>query len=114
VGFHHSYTMMAGQDSGRFNRLDEDRGPRSQLRCRLPALSRLAAVQRFRKRLAELVSIARRTRHQSEVVLLDFVRPDCFAAFFRRALRFLVAVLSDLSGCSSVLNGIFSKLSRRP
>ena len=46
--------------------------------------------------------------------MLDFVNPEFFAAFFFSALRFLVAVSSDLSGCSCVLKALFSKLSRRP
>jgi hypothetical protein len=52
--------------------------------------------------------------HQPEAVALDFVNPEFFAAFFFSALRFLVAVSSDLSGCSCVLKALFSKLSRRP
>ncbi len=39
---------------------------------------------------------------------------ECFAAFFFSALRFLVAVSSDLSGRSCVLKALFSKPSRRP
>lgn len=38
--------------------------------------------------------------------------PELFVALFR-ALRLLVAVLSDFSGCSCVLKAFFSKLSRR-
>ena len=38
---------------------------------------------------------------------------DDYAFFFFNALRFLVAVLSDLSGCSCVLKAIFSNLSIR-
>jgi hypothetical protein len=38
---------------------------------------------------------------------------DDYVAFFFNALRFLVAVLSDLSGCSCVLKEIFSNLSMR-
>jgi hypothetical protein len=61
-----------------------------------------------------LVESAGRAHHQPpEAVALDFVNPEFFAAFFFSALRFLVAVSSDLSGCSSVLKSIFSKLSRR-
>jgi hypothetical protein len=41
-----------------------------------------------------------RAHHQPEAVVLDFVNPEFFAAFFFRALRFLVAVSSDLSGCN--------------
>jgi len=55
-----------------------------------------------------------RAHHQSEAVVLDFVNPEFFAAFFFSALRFLVAVSSDLSGCSCVLKALFSELSRRP
>jgi hypothetical protein len=54
-----------------------------------------------------------RAHHQPEAVVLDFVNPEFFAAFFFSALRFLVAVSSDLSGCSCVLKVLFSKLSRR-
>jgi hypothetical protein len=54
-----------------------------------------------------------RAHHQPEAVLLDFVNPEFFAAFFFSALRFLVAVSSDLSGCSFVLKVLFSKTSRR-
>jgi hypothetical protein len=50
--------------------------------------------------------------HQPEAVVLDFVNPEFFAAFFLSALRFLVAVSSDLSGCSCVLKALRSKLSR--
>ena len=39
-----------------------------------------------------------RAHRQPETVVLDFVNPDFFAAFFFSALRFLVAVSSDLSG----------------
>ena len=45
--------------------------------------------------------------------LIDFVNPKSVAAFFFCALRFLVAVLSDLSGCRFVLRTLLSKLSRR-
>jgi hypothetical protein len=38
---------------------------------------------------------------------------DDYAAFFFNALRFLVAVSSNLSGCSCVLKAIFSNLSIR-
>src|SRR6266545_2967730 len=31
--FYNCYTIMAGQDSCRFNCLDDDQDPRSQLRC---------------------------------------------------------------------------------
>src|SRR5712672_3222586 len=55
-----------------------------------------------------------RAHHQPEAVVLDFVNLEFFAAFFFSALRFLVAVSSDLSGCSCVLKALFSKLSRRP
>ena len=55
-----------------------------------------------------------RAHHQPAAVVLDFVNPVFFAAFFLSALRFLVAVSSDLSGCSCVLKALFSKLSRRP
>jgi hypothetical protein len=58
-----------------------------------------------------LVESAGRAHHQPEVVLLDFVNPELFAAFFFSALRFLVAVSSDLSGCSCVLKALFGKLS---
>jgi hypothetical protein len=55
------------------------------------------------------VSSSRRKRgrahRQPEAVVLDFVNPEIFSAFFFSALRFLVAVSSELSGC---------KLSRRP
>jgi len=57
---------------------------------------------------------AGRAHDQPEAVVLDFVNPEFFAAFFFSALRFLVAVSSDLSGCSCVLKALFSKLSRRP
>jgi hypothetical protein len=53
-------------------------------------------------------------RHQPEAVVLDFANPEFLAAFFFSALRFLVAVSSDLSGCSCVLKALFSKLLRRP
>jgi hypothetical protein len=53
------------------------------------------------------------THHQPQAVVLDFANPEFFAAFFFSALRFLVAVSSDLSGCSCVLKALFSKLSRR-
>ncbi len=52
--------------------------------------------------------------HQPEAVVLDFVNSEFLAAFFFSALRFLVAVSSDLSGCSCVLKALFSKLSRWP
>jgi hypothetical protein len=52
-----------------------------------------------------------RAHHQPEAVVLDFVNPEFFAAFFFSALRFLVAVSSDLSGCSCVLKALFGKLS---
>jgi hypothetical protein len=52
--------------------------------------------------------------YQPEAVVLDFVNPEFFAAFFFSALRLFVAVLSDLSGCSCVLKALFSKLFRRP
>ena len=39
--------------------------------------------------------------------MFDCVNPEFFAAFFFSALRFLVAVSSDLSGCSSVLKALF-------
>jgi hypothetical protein len=55
-----------------------------------------------------------RAHHQPEAVVLDFANPEFIAAFFFSALRFLVAVSSDLSGCSCVLKALFSKLSRRP
>jgi hypothetical protein len=55
-----------------------------------------------------------RAHHQPEAVVLDFVNPEFIAACFFSALRFLVAVSSDLSGCSCVLKARFSKLSRRP
>jgi hypothetical protein len=55
-----------------------------------------------------------RAHHQPGGVVLDFVNPEFFAAVFFIALRFLVTVLSDLSGCSCVLKALFSKLSRRP
>jgi hypothetical protein len=61
-----------------------------------------------------LAESAGRAHHQPEAVVLGFVNPEFFAAFFFNALRFLVAVSSDLSGCSSVLKTLFSKLSRRP
>jgi hypothetical protein len=61
-----------------------------------------------------LVESAGRAHHQSEAVVLDFVNAEFFAAFFFSALRFLVAVSSDLSACGSVLKALFSKLSRRP
>src|SRR3984893_7573091 len=54
-----------------------------------------------------------RANHQPEAVVLDFVNLEFFATFFFNALRFLVAVSSDLSGCSCVLKALFSKLSRR-
>src|SRR6266568_1781143 len=60
------------------------------------------------------VESAGRAHHQPEAVVLDFVNPEISAAFLFSALRFLVAVSSDLSGCSSVLKALFSKLSRRP
>jgi hypothetical protein len=53
------------------------------------------------------------THDQPQAVVLDFANPEFFAAFFFSALRFLVAVSSDLSGCSCVLKALFSKLSRR-
>jgi hypothetical protein len=40
-----------------------------------------------------------RAHHQPEAVVLDFVNPGIFCGLFFSALRFLVAVLSDLSGC---------------
>ncbi len=46
--------------------------------------------------------------------MLDFVNSEFFATFFFSALRFLVTVSSDLSGCSCMLKALFSKLSRRP
>ena len=55
-----------------------------------------------------------RAHHQPEAVVLDFVNPEFFAAFFFSALRFLVAVSSDRSGCSWVLKALFSKPLRRP
>jgi len=55
-----------------------------------------------------------RVHHQPEAVVLDFASPEFFAAIFFNALRFLVAVLSDLSGCSCVLKALFSEVSRRP
>jgi hypothetical protein len=64
-----------------------------------------------------LVENAGRAHHQPEAVVLDFVNfvnSEFFATLFFRALHFLVAVLSDLSGCSSVLKELFSKFSRRP
>jgi hypothetical protein len=45
---------------------------------------------------------------QPEAVVPDFVNPESFAAFFFSALRFLVAVWSDHSGCSWV-KAFFSK-----
>jgi hypothetical protein len=39
-----------------------------------------------------------RAHHQPEAVVLDLVNPEISAAFFFNALRFLVAVSSDLSG----------------
>ena len=56
----------------------------------------------------------RQAHHQPEAVVLDFVNPKFSATLFFSALRFLVAVLSDLSGCSCVLKALFSKVSRRP
>src|SRR5262249_3653401 len=38
--------------------------------------------------------------HQPEAVALDFVHPEFFGGLLFSALRFLVAVLSDLSGCT--------------
>jgi hypothetical protein len=55
-----------------------------------------------------------RAHHQLLAVVLDFVNPEFLEVFFLSALRFLVAVSSDLNGCSSVLKALFSKLSRRP
>jgi hypothetical protein len=46
-------------------------------------------------------------------MVLDFSNPEFLAALLFSALRFLVAVLSDLSGCSCVLKELFSKLLRR-
>jgi hypothetical protein len=54
-----------------------------------------------------------RAHHQAEAIVLDFVNSESFAAFFFSALRILVAVLSDFSGCSSVLKALFSILLRR-
>ena len=54
-----------------------------------------------------------RAHYPLEVVLLDFSNSEFFAALLFSALRFLVAVLSDLSGCSCVLKELFSKLLRR-
>jgi predicted acylesterase/phospholipase RssA len=51
-----------------------------------------------------------RAHHQAEAIVLDFVNSESFAAFFFSALRILVAVLSDFSGCSSVLKALFSIL----
>ena len=61
-----------------------------------------------------LVESAGRAQDQPEAAVLDFVNPELFAAFFFSALRFLVAVSSDLSGCNCVLKALFSKLARRP
>ena len=60
-----------------------------------------------------LVESAGRAHHQPEAVVLDLVNPEFFAAFLFSALRFLVAVSSDFSGCSCVLKVLFSKTSRR-
>ena len=54
-----------------------------------------------------------RAHYPLAVVVLDFSNPEFFAALLFSALRFLVAVLSDLSGCSCVLKELFSKLLRR-
>jgi hypothetical protein len=54
-----------------------------------------------------------RAHRQPETVVLDFVNPEFPVAFFFSALRFLVAVSSDLSGRSCVLKAHFSKLSIR-
>jgi len=71
-----------------------------------------------RQRVSRPPMLSRRKRgpahHQPKAVVLDFVNPEFFAAFFFSALRFLVAVSSDLSGWSCVLKVRFSKLSRRP
>jgi len=60
------------------------------------------------------VESAGRAHHQLEAGVIDLVNPEFFAAFLFSALRFLVAVSSDLSGRSCVLKALFSKLSRRP
>ena len=60
------------------------------------------------------VCVEDRPHHQPEAMVLDFVNPEFSATLFFSALRFLVAVLSDLSGCSCVLKALFSKVSRRP
>jgi hypothetical protein len=53
----------------------------------------------------------KRGRHyQPEAVGLDLVNPEFLKTVFFSALRFLVTVLSDLSGCSCVLKSLFSKL----
>jgi hypothetical protein len=41
--------------------------------------------------------------HQPEAVVLDFGNSEFSAVFLFSALRFLVAVASDFSGCSCVL-----------
>ena len=57
----------------------------------------------------------RRVQFQPEAVVADFLNPEfAFVTDFFNALRFLVAVSSDLSGCSCVLKAPFSELLRRP
>jgi hypothetical protein len=51
--------------------------------------------------------------HRPEAVVLDLVNPEISTAFLFSALRFLVAVSSDFSGCSCVLKVLFSNTSRR-
>lgn len=52
-------------------------------------------------------------RNQPEAVLLDFVRTQFLAILFFNALRFLVAVSSDLSGSSCMLKAFFNELPRQ-
>jgi hypothetical protein len=55
-----------------------------------------------------------RAQYQPEAVVPDFVNLEfVFPAVFFSALRFLVAVSSDLSGCSCILKAPFSELLRR-
>ena len=62
--------------------------------------------------MPDIEAAGRAQRHQRDGGGVAFVHPEPDAAFFC-ALRFLVAVSSDLNGCTCVLKEVLSKFSRR-
>ena len=96
------FLTLSGASFASYRERSQASGPREALRCAKLWIA------------VDWCGGSARAHHQPEAVMLDFVNAEFFATIFFSALRFLVAVLSDLSGCSWVLKALFSKVSRRP